>query len=213
VAHEGSRAISFLRGADGVALASWRARGVGRVGVWTVTDSYALVLTGRPDRYGELWSELFSALARPGEDSRARVEDFARAGARIAVCREAQARVVAPDGKEQLLRVDPSSGGQACAAYWPEQSGWHVVRDGEARETPFYVHPAEAAPSLAAAARRQATLDLAAIQPNARAPWTQRGRGSPWPWFALLLVALASLWWLERNRGVAARPGPVQPWR
>jgi len=68
----GPQAVSLLRDAQGAPVASWRARGRGRVGVWTVTDSYALVLTGRSDRYGDLWSTLFSALARAADGDRRR---------------------------------------------------------------------------------------------------------------------------------------------
>lgn len=202
VAHEGPRAISLLRDADGIALASWRARGLGRVGVWTVTDSYALVLTDRPDRYDELWSALFSALARAGGDSRARIDGLAREGARLALCGlTGEARVAAPGGGERTLRIDPAAGEQSCAAYWPERSGWHLLRDGRTRETAFYVQEPNAARSLAAAANRQATLALAGTTPSGGpAPIAARAPGSPWPGFALLLTALALMWWLERRR-------------
>ena len=199
--HEGAGAVSLLRDADGLALASWRARGRGRVGVWTVTDSYALILTGRPERYGELWSELFSALARAGDDSRLRVDGLGRAGVRLSLCGViGEASVAAPDGRRRGLRVDPATGDQACAAYWPEASGWHLARDGQGRETPIYVHPADAAPSLAITANREATLALAAAPSGRTAPAPPRAPGSPWPWLAGLLAVLAQLWWLERNR-------------
>lgn len=215
--HEGPRAVSLLRDADGVALASWRARGRGRVGVWTVTDSYALVLTGRSDRYGEMWSELFSALARAGDDRRLRVDGLARAGLRLALCGViGEASVVAPDGSARSLRVDPATGDQACAAYWPGTSGWHLARDGQGRETAFYVQPADTAPSLTIAANREATLALAATPTGRTAPAPPRAPGAPWPWFAALLVALGLLWWLERNRGApfdspSATPSDGEP--
>ena len=201
---EGSGAVTLLRDADGVALASWRTRGRGRVGVWTVTDSYALVLTGRPDRYGEMWSALFSEIGRAGDDSRAEVDGIARVGARIAVCRlVGQANVLGQDGRAHGLRVDPAVGDRACAAYWPEQPGWHVIRDGENRQTAFYVQPADAAPSLVMAANRLATLALAGTAPTRAAPAsTSDAPGSLWPWFAGLLVVLSGLWWFERNRDV-----------
>ena len=201
---EGSGAVTLLRDADGVALASWRGRGRGRVGVWTVTDSYALVLTGRPDRYGEMWSALFSEIGRAGDDTRAEVDGLARVGARIALCRLAgQATVLGQDGRAHTLRVDPAAGDRACAAFWPEQPGWHVIRDGENRQTAFYVQPADAAPSLVIAANRSATLALAGTAPTRAAPAsTSHVPGSPWPWFVGLLVVLSGLWWFERNREV-----------
>jgi len=201
---EGSGAVALLRDADGNALASWRTRGRGRVGVWTVTDSYALVLTGRPDRYGQMWSALFSEIGRAGEASRAEVDSLARAGKRIALCRlTGQPNVLGQDGRAHALRIDPAAGDRACAAFWPEQPGWHVIRDGEDRQTPFYVQQADAAPSLVVAANRSATLALAGTAPTRAAPAsTSHAPGSPWPWFGGLLVMLSGLWWFERNRDV-----------
>ncbi|MGV3577908.1 hypothetical protein [Brevundimonas sp.] len=213
---EGSGAVTLLRDADGAALASWRALGRGRVGVWTVTDSYALVLTGRPDRYGEMWSALFSEIGRPGDHSRAEVQGVARAGQRVALCRlTGQPNVLGQDGRPHALRIDAATGDRACAAFWPEQAGWHVIRDGEDRQTPFYVQPTDAAPSLVLAADRSATLALAGTAPTrAASASTSHAPGSPWPWFAGLLVVLSGLWWFERNRDVGglvaslrARPG------
>lgn len=201
---EGSGAVALLRDADGIILASWRARGRGRVGIWTVTDSYALVLTGRPDRYGEMWSALFSEIGRAGDDSRAEVDGIARVGARVPLCRlVGQANVLGQDARAHGLRIDPAAGDRACAAFWPEQPGWHVIRDGENRQTPFYVQPADVAPSLVAAANRSATLALAGTAPTRAAPpSTSHAPGSPWPWFAGLLAVLSGLWWFERNRNV-----------
>lgn len=199
---EGSGAVALLRDGDGNALASWRARGRGRVGVWTVTDSYALVLTGRPDRYGEMWSALFSEIGRAGDVGRAEVDGLARVGARVALCRlTGEANVLGQDGRAHALRVDPATGDRACAAFWPEQPGWHVIRDGENRQTAFYVQPADAAPSLILAADRSATLALAGTAPTRAAPAsTSHAPGSPVLWYVGLLMALSGLWWFERNR-------------
>lgn len=206
---QGSAAVTLLRDGDGVALASWRARGRGRVGIWTVTDSYALVLTGRPDRYGEMWSALFSEIGRAGDDSRALIDGIPRVGTRTILCRLiGNAEVLGRDGEAHGLRVDPAAGAQACAAFWPQDAGWHLIRDGQDRQTPFYVQPANAAPSLVMAANRSATLAMAGTAPTrAASASTSQAPGSPWPWFAGLLVALSALWWLERNRtfgGLAA---------
>lgn len=213
IGHEGPLAVSLLRDAKGVALASWRSRGSGRIGVWIVSDSYVLVLAGHPDRYAEIWSELFSALARPTDSPRVRVDGFARADARLSLCElTGEASVVEPDRSAKNLFVDPATGERSCAAYWPERSGWHLLRDGAGGETPFYVHPADAAPALRAAENRDATLALAgAVRPDERGPNVLRAPGSPWPWFALLLVAFASLWGLERSRfGRGERPEASQ---
>jgi hypothetical protein len=210
----GSGAIALLRDAGGVPLASWRARGRGRVGVWTVTDSYALVLTGRPDRYGEMWSALFSEIGRAGKDSRAELTGVPRVGTRVALCHLlGQPRVLSQDGRVHSLRIDPNAGDRACAAYWPDQAGWHVARDDQRRETPFYVHPIEDAPSLEAANRRSATLALVGLTPaSAMSGSISRSPGSPWPWFCGLLLVLAGLWWIERNRDPVVFSRAARSW-
>ena len=205
LADRGGEAVSLLRSPDGVALASWRSRGRGRVGVWTVTDSYALLLTGEQSRYADLWSSLFSTLARAGEDSRVRIDDPVFTGHRSRVCRlEGRAAVLAPDGTESALLTDPLTGESACGAYWPTQAGWHVVRDGQGRETPFFAQSASSSPSMVAWAHRQATLIRSGRVGMGQVDSTTGSPGSPWPWFVGLLVLAALLWWLERRR--PARP-------
>lgn len=199
ILHEAPGAVSMVRDAEGIALASWRPLGLGRIGLWTVTDSYILILTGRTERYSDLWSELFSALARPGLDSGLRLEGLTRQGARIALCRvSGQLTITAPDGGERSARVDPATGDQACAAYWPDRSGWHLARAG-GQERAFYVHPADTAPSLTQAANREATIALVEAAPASARQAGRRAPSSPWPWSMALMVALGLLWWLERR--------------
>lgn len=209
--HTGLESISLLKDASGEALASWRPRGRGRVGVWTVTDTYALVLTGRSDLYGEVWSELLSALARPVEGGRLRVNGLPRAGMRAVVCGlSGEARVVGPDGGERVLTVDPATGQHGCAAFWPDTAGWTLLRHGRDRETFVYVHAREAGPSLLAADIRWGTLAMteAPSRRSAGAAPARRAPGSPWPWFVLLCATLTALWWLERKGKSADLPGP-----
>ncbi len=198
----GTGAVSLLRDADGVALASWRLRGRGRVGVWTVTDSYALLLTGQGDRYADLWSDLFSVIARAGDDSAVAIDGPALTGRRTRVCRiEGDAVVFAPDGSRRSLPLDPLTGAHACGAYWPTQAGWHLVRDRQGRETIFHVQPAAGAPSLTRWADRQATLALVTPASVAAGDAAQVGTpGSSWPWAGGLVGLLGLLWWTERRR-------------
>lgn len=200
--HGGVDAVTLLTDADGVALASWRPYGAGRVGVWIVADSYGLVLTGQGDRYSELWSRMFGALGRPEGEDGAVLRGIARAGERATLCGVIEgSQVIAPDGRRTTPVIDPRAGPGPCAAFWPTHSGWHTVNAGERGDSVVYVHPAEATPSLIATERRQATLDLTASLRAADAgAGSREGPGSPWPWFLGLLVVMGGLWWLERYR-------------
>lgn len=206
----GRETVPMIRDKAGAALAIWRPQGQGRVGLWVVADSYALALAGQADRYGDLWSELFSTLARPGEGPGARLSEIARPGVRAALCAvTGPVRVTDPDGVESRPRLDPATGPAACAAYWPRRSGWHRVVDGD-HETAFYVHPVEAAPSLAQSANRQATLDLVETAVPRGMRSAAPAPGSPWPWAACLLAVLGLLWWLERRSpGSAEQITPI----
>lgn len=197
-------AAVLLTDADGTALATWRPYGSGRVGVWTVADSYALVLTGRDDLYGALWSRMFSTLARPEGGPAPRLSGMARAGQRATVCSLSDgAFMTGPDGGRVRLLVDPRTGPTVCAAFWPLRSGWHAVADAGGERGLVFVHPANATPSLIAADLRAATLALTGEGMSSRSSGPGRAAGSPWPFFLALLAALGGLWWLERRRSSA----------
>lgn len=196
-------------------LASWRAEGRGRIAVWTLTDSFRLTLTGQASRYSELWSEALATLARPQAGSTPRIDPQPREQRRMVLCGLGnQPRIVAPDGKSATLLPDPVTSTSRCAAYWPQQSGWHqllytdavVEGNAEAEESrwPFFVYAANAAPGLHAAELRDATLQLVGTSRDTVAgPKTSNPpgrRGPSWPWFLAWLTSAALLWWLERAR-------------
>lgn len=199
-------AVPFLRDGRGATIGRWRAVGRGRVGLWTLTDSFTLALAGDAGRYGELWSDAFAVLARPGGAADVRIEQPAWVQQRLAVCGVATgATIVDPAGGETRPVVDPATGPAACAGFWPTRAGWHRLRsvgpDGKPREQPFLVRPADALPAMRATMARDATLRLTGVPAeDAKGAAASPARGSPWPWFAGWLAAVALLWWLERAR-------------
>lgn len=208
-------ATPLLRDGKGNVLASWRAEGRGRIAVWTLTDSFRLTLTGHADRYGELWSQTLATLARPQAGSTPRIGPLPREQRRMVLCGLGdQPRVIAPDGNLTTLLPDPVTGASRCAAYWPQQSGWHqllhtdtvVEGDTEAEESPwpFFVYANDTAPGLHAAELRDATLQLTGTSHGAVAESQTDNppgrRGPSWPWFLAWLASAALLWWLERAR-------------
>ena len=203
-------------------FAWWRAVGRGRVGLWTLTDSYPLALAGRDDLHAGLWSTMASALARPVADSGPWSDPQARTGTRMALCglTVTEAVVRAPDGMQTPVRVDPAAGAQGCAAYWPSAPGWHLLtmqadqRGQEAQDTQWYFHVRAVgeAPGIEAAALQEATLRLAAgtdADGRTQVAGTTVRRGSSWPWFLAWLAASGLLWWLERRRAAAPASATV----
>jgi hypothetical protein len=195
-------ALPLLRDETGTPLGVWRAEGRGRVAVSTLTDSYRLMLAGRGDLYGELWSGAFATLARVQLRHAFAVEDNARQDQRIALCGVAAgASVTSPEGTKTSLLPDPATG--ACAAFWPRQSGWHRLQSGD-RHQLFHVRERDAAKGLHAAVVREATQRLAVdsnrVERGAVATSPQPRSGARWPWWLAWLLASAGLWWLERSR-------------
>jgi len=194
-----SSAVSVLKDARGQPLSRWRARGRGRVAVWTITDSYVLRLSGQSDGYGEMWGALFANLARPMPARSPRLVGFTRAREYGSICGLTAERtpLTGPSGRTTIVLTDPASGIAACGGFWPIESGWHILR-GAGAETPLYVHLADAAPGLRAWDARQATRALATAGRPRPVATLQQAR--PWAWLLALVMVFAGLWWLERWR-------------
>src|SRR5690606_24020822 len=99
----------------GEPLGFWVAQGRGRVGVSPLVDSYRLVLAGRDDVHGEIWSSAFTTLARASVETTSPVTiEIAVPYQRSVICGiGGSGHVVSPAGESVLLRVDPASGA-AC---------------------------------------------------------------------------------------------------
>ena len=219
-------AVPLLAGEADAGFAWWRAQGRGRIGLWTLTDSYRLALAGRGDLHADLWSSAAAALARPAVDASPRFDADARAGGRMVICglEEASARVLDPDGGKAVVLVDPaaqrtpllagadddghddgSAAPGGCAGYWPAVGGWHLLETDDGA-WPFHVREADEGPGIALAGLREGTLRLAGSgDPASAAAATSTGappvrRGPSWPWFLAWLAGAALLWWLERRR-------------
>lgn len=209
----GPQVQGLLRDADGNAFAAWRANGQGRIGLWSLGDSFVLALAGRDDLHAQLWSQAFAALTRAKPRENPRIEGVARQGERMVLCGlHDGARVSDPRNKSSSLLIDPVRGAEHCAAFWPDAAGWHALKQGE-YTTAFFVRGRDDAPGLRASELREATLALVSSQSVAIATddastrnrmksiFASDGpRGAAWPWFLAWLACAAGLWWLERSR-------------
>lgn len=185
----------LLRDDAGEALAVWRARGRGRIAIWTLSDSFRLVLSGRAAAYGDAWGHAFERLARTRGGRSPTLPTNVRVAERSEACAmPAQSQLSGPDGNAIALIADAAG----CAAFWPTAAGWYELRSGD-QAWAFPVHGIDRAPGLLAAERREATRALAA----AAAPVDARAddiAGRRWPWALAWLLLSAALWWLERAR-------------
>lgn len=189
--------------ADGAMIAGWQQRAQGRVGLWTVANSFALVLNGQADRYNQWWSDTVSAVARPDSLFRPDVPPLAHTGERIAICGlAASARVIGPDKVDVALAIDPDAGAQGCAGYWPSEPGVHTIvqpwRDGE-QNFAFLVLPEAAIKPITARETGEETARWAALQNAPSARDAPERRGPAWVWLLAWLVLSGALWFAERR--------------
>jgi hypothetical protein len=195
--------VPAVTDADGAMLSGWQQRRQGRVAIWTVANSFALVLNGQADRYNQWWSDTLSAVSRPDSLFRPDVPPLAQAGERIAICGlAASARAIGPDKAEVALAIDPAAGARGCAAYWPTEPGVHTImqpgRDGE-QSFGFLVLPDAALKAIAAKETGAATVRWAAQQNAPDAREAPERRGPAWPWLLAWLLVSGGLWFGERR--------------
>jgi hypothetical protein len=199
----GAQVVPAVTDADGGMVSGWQQRGQGRIALWTVANSFALVLNGQADRYEQWWSQTLSAVSRPDSLFRPVVPALVQAGERIAICGlDASARVIAPDQKEVPLAIDPAAGAQGCAAYWPPQPGVHTIVQtaGDSQQSfAFLVLPETAIGPIRARETGEATVRWAAQQDAPAARAAPERRGPAWPWFLGWLLLSGALWWGERR--------------
>jgi hypothetical protein len=199
----GPDVVPAVTDAEGALLAGWQQRGRGRVAVWALAGSFALVLGGQQDRYAQWWSASLGAVVRPDSLFRPDLPPLVQAGERIAICGIApDARVAAPDKAEVTLAIDPAAGPRGCAAYWPLAPGEHrIVQQGREAEQ-FFAFPVfsqTAFASLRAVETGRETARWAAQQSATAARNLPERRSAVWPYFLLWLVVSGALWFAERR--------------
>ena len=196
----------LLQNAKGQPVGGWRSVGRGRVAVLPISDSYRLVLAGRDDRYAELWSSVFAQVARalPAAVA-ARVEATPPwSGERMSICQVTDgAQMIDPQGGKVTLQIDPASGRQRCAGYWPTAAGWHQLQQGEAAQA-FYVFDPAGAASLRRQQVRQTTAQRITLGSAAPSGSPAPVPGPRWPWLLAFVAVAGLLWWLERRRPVVS---------
>ncbi len=195
-------AEALFADAKGTAVGGWRGIGRGRVALLPLTDSYRLVLSGRDDRYAELWSGVLSKVARalPGAPAIRLQTATPWSGERVTLCEVPNGtRIRDAEGHTVALQVDPASGSQQCAGYWPQQPGWHQLQHGDTVQAFYVFDPASAQP-LHRQQLRAATADRLAESNAASSGTPGKVPGPRWPWLLAFIAVAGLLWWLERRR-------------
>jgi len=121
---------------------------------------------------------------------------------RLAVCARGEGvslpGVIALPTLKQTLAWQARADGidAACAALWPERSGW-LRMDLKGAQNELYIYDDKDWPLWQRAQHRAATLEYAARLPVAPAPGT---RVLPtWPFGVVFALAMLALWWRERR--------------
>ncbi|MFU8820371.1 MAG: carboxypeptidase regulatory-like domain-containing protein [Gammaproteobacteria bacterium] len=185
----------LLRSATGEPLALWRSTHRGRIALWWLDDSYRLALGGEEAAYATLWGDVVGTLGRARESAAPDPGKDAGVHRRRVLCGlSPDARVRGPSGQAVALVVREDG----CAGYWPAQSGWHALVQGD-DVVDFHVRGDGTSPGLEAA-QQQADTRLLEAQPYASAAAKRAAvPGSPWPFFIGWLITAGLPWWLERR--------------
>jgi hypothetical protein len=193
--------VVLLRTDKNEPLGIWRAQGQGRIGLWWLTDTYKLALSGASSRHGQLWAEAAAAVARARDNpSLQNRQQHVWVDQRAVFCGLSEkAAVREPDGRISELLIENKGANTGCAAFWPRLPGWHSVNSKTATQ-PFYVRAAGEAPGLKTNALREGTLALAGGRSVAGSTVKTPVPGPHWPYFLAWLLVTALLWTLERSR-------------
>lgn len=196
-------AVSLYTDNQGQALGLWRAQQMGRVGVWWLNDSFRLVLAGHPNVYGEMWSQIITTLARAKQKPALPLPTKSMwVNERAVFCSLANnASIETAQGQQQKLLLVTQGENKNCAAYWPQQAGWHTLKSAE-QSQPFYVRAKTEAMALQQRYTQQAMMALTAAQAPTQKNSSVAVPGLHWPYFLAWLLLTALLWWLERIRWV-----------
>jgi hypothetical protein len=207
---------ALTRTASGEAVEAYRNVGLGRVAISVLRERHRWLTAGDAATYTAYWTRLIGRLARPAPLPYllpAADDAWPRPHRRTRLCAMAgEADVsfdVAPLRNEATLLLKsalPSTGGpRRCAAFWPQQPGWHRVRlyagdtDETQSEAYYYVFATDQWQAHWRYERQQATLSRASSNAT-QAMMTRTVRtdiGTLWPWLAFLVSA--GLLWLERR--------------
>lgn len=201
-----AQAVTALHTDQGEPLALWRARGLGRMGLLWLTDSYRLQAAGYAEAYAGLWSGLASDLARaPAAAEPApmlrlpRGQTQAWVGEPIELCGLREPLTLSAPGGAPIALAAPDA--QGCVAALPLGAGRYRLGDGAATALEFELRDPARQAALHAAdllARTRAAVTSQPVKDHGAGP-AQAG-GDYRPWLLALLVVLALLWWLERPR-------------
>lgn len=187
--------VPLLTATDGSVLALWRAFGQGRIALWLPLDSWHLITSGDKTRYGTLWSEAFSTLARARGAAVPSLPRMARVDQRTVICGIGSDAVIEnSQGQNQRLLIDKEAGN--CAAWWPSEAGWQYLVNADRRE-PIFVLAVGEASNLLRQETRTATRQL--VRPPS-VPTTYRAPMQRWPLFLAWLLISAGFWWWQRRR-------------
>lgn len=214
-------ATPLLADDRGQPLALAQPLGLGRIGALWLLDSFRLRLAGHPQAHADLWSALVEGLARPLAMAPPAWEAPPQVGQRAVVCasvsptaapvwqiRAGQTAAASAQAVSLIPILQPGTAPLACAAWWPQQEGWH--RLDLAADAPGHwvaVRAADALPAERARADQATTLALTTVQPApvpivaaTDLPWPR------WAWFALVLLLCTALWTLERASPARSTP-------
>ncbi len=196
----------------GRALVLAAARGLGKVAVSIVQETFRWALEGRRELYADYWSQTLKRLARPNLEadlwahSVMPTMDLPCQLTLRTLSAAPLAIVKSPSGVCDTLffRQHPIEPTRWESTFWSCEPGWHQVwrmDTADSASAAFYVHASHEWTALRRALMQRATQAFAHLHPHdsVHASVVQTYEPvSPW-WFFMLFVVAAAYLWAERK--------------
>ena len=194
---------AVLEDADGRAVASWQAAGLGRVGATAVRNPSRWLLEGEPAAYDRYWTSILASLERPRPAWRSPPALPGLAGRPYNLTwpgRLDTVVVLGPDAADTLFPVPDADSLTWTATFWPRTPGTYKAV-GPRDTLRFHVTSPRSWQAARAAANASATRGYTGAQREAAARPDSRNRVPvpPWIFLALFTGSAGWLWW-ERRR-------------
>lgn len=194
---------TVLEEADGRAVASWQAAGLGRVGATAVRNPSRWLLEGEPAAYDRYWTSILASLERPRPVWRSppalpglagRPYNLTWPGPLDTVV------VLGPEAADTLFPMPDPDSLTWSAIFWPRTPGAYEAV-GPRDTLRFHVTSPRSWQAVRAAANASATLGYTGAPRDSLARPDSRMRVPvpPWIFLALFTGSAGWLWW-ERRR-------------
>jgi hypothetical protein len=183
-------------------------KGLGRVAVSAMDESYRWLLEGKKEIYAAYWSFVLESVARTDEEESWQMQPLSFTDEPVTLnltTTDERPTATVQSGQTQTpiaLRQDEANPQQWSGTVWPRNRGWHSVRTASGGETWFYVNDRTAWQTWQAEKKIEDTKQAAQNSlefSDAKQAVVFRYEPISSVWFFLLFIAGCGFLWIEKK--------------